>query len=108
MKRRIAVAAALCAAAFTASAVVVDASYTIVLPDYERSGIGADLCRAVDVLKAALKEGAGLELKSLPAKKFKGGRAIYIGEEAAKRVGLVPTDMKDFSQTPVTWRPSRP
>ena len=79
MKRRLTISAALCAATFAATAVVVDSSYTIVLPDYERSGIGAELCRAVDVLKAALKEGAGLELKSTQAKSFKGGRAIYIG-----------------------------
>ena len=97
MKGRIAVAAALCAASFTAAAVVVDSSYTIVLPDYERSGIGAELCRAADTLKAALKEGAGLELQIQATKKFKGGRAIYIGEAAAKRAGLVPSDMKDFS-----------
>ncbi len=97
MKRKISISAALCAAAFAATAVVVDSSYTIVLPDYERSGIGVELIRAVDVLKAALKEGAGLELKSTTAKSFKGGRAIYIGEAAAKRAGLVPPDMKDFS-----------
>ena len=97
MKGRIAVAVALCAASFTAAAVVVDSSYTIVLPDYERSGIGAELCRAADTLKAALKEGAGLELQIQTTKKFKGGRAIYIGEAAAKRAGLVPSDMKDFS-----------
>ncbi len=78
-------------------AAVLDPSYTIVLPDYERSGIGAELCRAADVLKAALKEGAGLEMEVVPAKKFKGGRAIYIGEAAAKRAGLVPEGMKDFS-----------
>ena len=97
MKRRLTISAALCAATFAATAVVVDSSYTIVLPDYERSGIGVELIRAVDVLKAALKEGAGLELKSTTAKSFKGGRAIYIGEAAAKRAGLVPPDMKDFS-----------
>ena len=97
MKRRLTISAALCAATFAATAVVVDSSYMIVLPDYERSGIGVELIRAVDVLKAALKEGAGLELKSTTAKSFKGGRAIYIGEAAAKRAGLVPPDMKDFS-----------
>lgn len=97
MKRRLLISAALCAATFAATAVVVDSSYTIVLPDYERSGIGVELIRAADVLKAALKEGAGLELQATAAKSFKGGRAIYIGEAAAKRAGLVPADMKDFS-----------
>lgn len=80
-----------------AMAVTVDETFTIVVPEYERSGIAADIYKAADKLKDALKEGAGLELETSRLGRFKGGRAIYIGEAAAKRAGLVPEGMKDFS-----------
>jgi hypothetical protein len=89
--------AALGMASATAFAVRIDGTYTIVLPTYEKSGIAADLYKAADVLREALKTGAGLDLATDRAEKFKGGKAIYIGEAAAKKAGLVPGDMKDFS-----------
>ena len=88
---------AMCMISFMAEAVVLDSSYTIVLPNNIWGGVGAELKQAADVLQGALKEGSGLELKSVVEKKFKGGRAIYIGEATAKRAGLVPSDMKDFT-----------
>ena len=93
----VALAAAAACACSAARAAVIDASYMVVLPDYETSGVATELYRAADELVAALKEGAGLELKTAPSGKFKGGRAIYIGEVAAKRAGLVPDGMKTFS-----------
>ena len=95
--RRFLVAAALGAVSSVALAATVDKSYTIVLPTYERSGVAAELYKAAGALKEALKEGAGLDLETARAEKFKGGRAIYIGEAAAKKAGLVPAGMKDFS-----------
>ena len=90
-------AAAVCAATSAAFAVKVDSSYTVVVPEYERSGIAANIYKAADKLCEALKEGAGIELGKSRLGKFKGGRAIYLGEEAAKRAGLAPEKMGDFS-----------
>ena len=95
--KRFLVVAALGMASATAFAVTIDGTYTIVMPTYERSGIAADLYKAAGVLREALKTGAGLDLATDRAEKFKGGKAIYIGEAAAKKAGLVPGDMKDFS-----------
>ena len=84
-------------AALPILAVTIDSSYTVVMPEYERSGVAADLYKAAGVMCAALKEGAGIEPSRSRLRKFKGGRAIYIGEEAAKRAGIVPEMMGDFS-----------
>ena len=78
-------------------AATIDGSYRVVVPNRENSGISAALGEAANALTNALKEGVGLSLKTVQARHFKGGRAIYIGEEPAKKAGLVPPDMKDFS-----------
>ena len=86
-----------CCAAAVCSAVTIDGSYRVVVPSKEPSGIATALTEAAGALTNALKVGAGLNLKVVQARYFKGGRAIYIGEEPAKKAGLVPSDLKDFS-----------
>ena len=86
-----------CLVASAGLAARVDSSYVIVTPDRDRVGISENLANAAGTLKEALKEGAGLDLKVVEARKFSGGKAIFLGEAAAKAAGLVPEGMKDFS-----------
>ena len=89
--------AASCLTALSCCAATIDKTYAIVVPDRDGRGVNAIIEKEARKLKAAFKEGAGLSLPIVSAGAFKGGRAIYIGEAAAKKAGLVPADMKDFS-----------
>ena len=86
-----------CLAAVAGQAATIDKTYTIVIPDYDESGIPVAICKEARRLKQALAEGAGLSLPIKNIGKFKGGKAIYIGTAAAEKAGLMPADMKDFS-----------
>jgi hypothetical protein len=86
-----------CLAAVAGQAVTIDKTYSIVIPDYDESGIPVAICKEARRLKQALMEGAGLSLPIKNIGKFKGGRAIYIGTAPAEKAGLMPSDMKDFS-----------
>ena len=67
---------------------VIDGSYRIVVPDKGTYGITRALNQAGRELAAALKEGAGLELKVTQACYYDGGNAVFIGANAAEKAGV--------------------
>ena len=76
---------------------VVDGSYRIVVPDKGTYGITRALNQAGRELAAALKEGAGLELKVTQACYYDGGNAVFIGANAAEKAGVLPSDLDGFA-----------
>ena len=78
-------------------AVPIDGSYCIVVPSEGQGGVVKALKQAGKELADAFNEGAGLKLKVVGDKSFKGGRAIFLGAEAAEKAGLMPADLKDFA-----------
>ena len=84
-------------AAFTATAVTIDASYAIVAPARDTTGVTKAIHAAAKELAAAFKEGANLDLKVVEADKFAGGKGIFLGAKAAKDAGLLPADLSGFS-----------
>ena len=79
------------------NAMVLDGSYHIVVPDKIDAGTGKYVYQAGRELAAALKEGAGLELKVLRQCNHKKGKAIYLGADAAEKAGLMPADLDGFA-----------
>ena len=96
MKREFVCVAALFACV-TAFAVVIDGSYHIVIPDKNEVGVGKYVHQAGRELSAALKEGAGLELKVLRQCNHKKGKAIFLGADAAEKAGVLPADLSGFA-----------
>jgi len=78
------------------SAVTLDSSYVIVRPTDETSGVSRCLREAASELAAALEEGAKLKLKVVSADQFKGGKAIFLGADAAEKAGLLPDDLHGY------------
>ena len=96
MKREFVCVAALFAGV-TAFAAVIDGSYHIVIPDEIDAGVGKYVHQAGRELAAALKEGAGLELKVLRQCNHTKGKAIFLGADAAEKAGVLPADLGGFA-----------
>ncbi len=90
-----------------ASAFVVSSAYgqaftvrdgtKIIVPDAERVGIARAIGDAANELAANIKESTGIAVKVFPAGKAGDAKgAIFIGEQFAANVGLVPKDLRDF------------
>ena len=78
----------LIAAARVAGALVIDGGYSVVVPDEDRTGVSGSIGVAGREIAKDLKERAGIDLSVVTAAKFKGGPAIHLGAEAARKAGL--------------------
>ena len=96
MKREVVCLAALFVGV-AAFAAVIDGSYHIVIPDKIDAGVGKHVHQAGRELAAALKEGAGLELKVLRQCNHTKGKAIFLGADAAEKAGVLPADLSGFA-----------
>ena len=84
-------------AAPAARATVIDGSYSIVVPNYDRSGLPGDIVKAARHFAAALKEGTELDLPVVFLARHRQGPAIYLGIEAATNAGFRIEGGRDFS-----------
>jgi len=94
--RRIVLTGVAVLAAGVASAVTLDGGYAIVRPETGTAGVDAAIEKAAGVLAKSLREGAGLDLKVVKASDFKGGKAIWLGERAARSAGFDLTGFRSF------------
>ena len=84
------------AAANVASALTVGEGMAVVVPDEDGTGVSAALATAGREIAKNVKEATGLKLAVVPAAKFKGGAAIWLGADAAKRAGLSAEGFRMF------------
>ena len=97
MKTRICLLAALAAGIWTASAYEVTPQTKIVIPDMDRTGVGAALKEAATELRMDVEEATGWKLDVVEASKAGDtAGAILIGEPFAAAAGLVPDDLRFF------------
>lgn len=75
-------------AAGMAAAMTLDGSYQVVKPDAGPLCIDTALGEAAGVLAKSLKEGAGLDVRIVKASAYTGGKAIFLGAQAAKGAGI--------------------
>ena len=98
--KRILTAAAAASWAAAASAAVIDSNCQIVVPDAVKGErqVPQYLRVAADRLREALAEGAGLDLPVREAAQAKAGaRSVYLGADFAAKAGLLPADLKGYS-----------
>lgn len=85
------------AAVLAASAYEVTPQTKIVIPDMDRTGVGAALKEAANELRLDIEEATGWKLAVAEAAKAGDtSGAILIGEKFAAEAGLVPPDLKFF------------
>ena len=88
---------ALVALSSAASAVTVDGSYRIVIPDDDKTGLSSAIREAARALQHDIEESTGLKLAVVTASRHvKGERAIFLGPVFAEMAGLMPSGEKSL------------
>ena len=84
-------------AAFAAGAYEVTSSTKIVVPDMDKTGVGAALKAAATALRLDIEEATGLTLPVVEASQAgDAAGAIMIGEKFAADEGIAPPDLRFF------------
>ena len=68
----------------------------IVVPDEDKTGVSAAIMQAGREIAKNVREATGMKLEVIPASRHAGGKAIYLGADAAAKAGLSAEGLRNY------------